>query len=1172
MILYMDETKFKDIEKKLDSSIRMKLNQLRTFLELGKASVMVGAGFSKNAEMGEDVCMKDWGELCEDLYTVLYNAKPCDHDFRLKSALRLAQQIESTMGRSALDEIIKDSLPNDSISPGYLHTLLVSLNWRDIFTTNYDSLLENAAVKAYRHYNIVTSKDSLIYQPHPRIVKLHGSFPDNRPFIITEEDYRTYPERFPEFVNTIRQALIETQFCLIGFSGDDPNFVSWLGWFRDIMGQQMRPIYMIYVGQRPHDSEIKLLNSRKIELIITADISSDSVEALDFILSYVGNIYKENNMWSGKLEIQLSDSNKLKDSINMMRKIRESYPGWIILPADKIESDFDDCRSEFAFMGKSYAELGNEDKLNFLYEYTWRLQTSFMPSWLEKQWYVNALQEILNRYDTLDSSDKNKADYLSVALLQIHRIIDDAAFSTELQFLRMRISPNSTSLCRRLYYEEALWLLSHCQIDNLNKLLASWNVTPDDYRGVLWKSKILREIDNNDEAQKILEEALEHARRKLMSNSESEFLKTSVTLISDCLRYFSDSKAQNKNIDNELRFWRYYEMCKKEMMSEEKPNISHTHGFNLGTNSTSWNLGPRGYLRKYLGAGRYYLLTEAYGKPIGTTSMTFNSEVNQLAIPLIAEVRLDAALLYLVESNDRKSLNATISRKIILDISEEYAIKIYDSGIKSLKPYMESEKRPIRYERELNVILPMLSRFCVWLDYERIHKIIKFIWEICDTYNYNDCLELLTTCYNSIPQDKSVGLWWEAMARPIPLGHRRQNIIKPNIQIRKWEGNESVVNIITEGLSNDSLDIQRAAIDRFCDIHSILPEEYQSEIDNVISANFDKLLNTNLISILGVYSQTGDNRVWKDKFLMHLQERISKFIESNFKILGSSAPIDAFNAFVVTFIDCYRHLTEEQVSEIFKKILDFLEENYEVLRDTDDSESLFGGLKRFLDQAMEHVNIFISRVDISSLPKELRNELLKRFKLLSDSYPLIRTIVRLLFIGKSVDINESIKENKQFIKNNLEKDVISSDHNRMKDAFFAAAESQRLTKGTFSIQAIVKSSIDHIRYHLDSETYYILLLLPLWINPNIIAKQNLGILFDILSDLPQRAIASKGISAELKSDILYYGGRLVGQIVKEEFEDVDKMNCIETWQSFANSHDFPQDIRNGYFEGIETNE
>lgn len=1157
----MDKERFKDFEKKLDSSIRMKLNQLRTFLDLGKASIMVGSGFSKNAEMGEDIHMKDWGELCEDLYTALYNAKPCDRDFRLKSVPRLAQQIESTMGRSALDEIIKDSLPNDSISPGYLHESLVKLNWRDIFTTNYDSLLENAAIKAYRHYNVVTSKDSLIYQPHPRIVKLHGSFPDNRPFIITEEDYRTYPERFPEFVNTIRQALIESQFCLIGFSGDDPNFINWLGWFRDIMGEQMLPIYMIHVGQRPHDSEIKLLNSRKIELIITADISPDPVEALDFILSYVGNIHKENNKWSGKLKIRLSDSKKFKDSINMMRKIRESYPGWIILPADKIESDFDDCRSEFAFMGKKYAELGNEDKLNFLYEYTWRLQTSFMPSWIETQWYVKALQEILDRYDELDVSDKKKADYLSVALLQIHRIIDNAAFNDELQVFRKRISPNSTSLHSRLYYEEALWLLSHCQFDNLNQLLATWNVTPDDYRSALWKSKILREIGKDDEAQKILEEALGNARRKLMSHSESEFLKTSVTLISDCLRYFSDKNIQSKDIDEQLRFWRYYEMCKKEMMSEEKPKKEHTHDFNIGSYRTSWNFGSGGYILKYVGAGRYYLLTEAYGQPIGTPLMTFNSELNQLAIPLIAEISLDAALLYLVESNDRESLKATISRKIILHISEEDAIKIYDSRIKFLESYMESRKSPIRFERELNVILPLLSRFCVWLDYDRIYKIIKFIWNIYDTY-HNDRRKLLITCYNSIPKDKSIELWWEAMTLPISTTHGNENIIKPDIKIKKWEGNESIVNIIIEGLAHESLDIRRAAIDRFLDIHSILPKKYQNEIDNAISENFDSLLNTNMISILGIDSQSRDNRVWKDKFQKYLQEQISKFLESTFKISGPSRSIDDFDTFVVIFINCYRHLTEEQISEICKKISIFLEENSEVLLNTNDSESFFGGFKCSLDGVIENINTFISRVNVSHLQKELRNELLNSFKSLSDSYPLISTMVRLSFTSETID-------NEQFIQKQLKKDVISSDQNRMKDAFIAAAKSQ----GTFSIQDIVKSSIDHIRYHLDSETCYILQFLPRWINPNIIPKENFEDLFDILSELPQRVIVSKGISAELKSDILYYGGKLVGQMYKTEFkEDVNKMKCIELWESFANSHDFPHDIRNGYFAGIETNE
>lgn len=42
---------------------------------------------------------------------------------------------------------------------------------------------------------------------------------------------------------------------------------------------------------------------------------------------------------------------------------------------------------------------------------------------------------------------------------------------------------------------------------------------------------------------------------------------------------------------------------------------------------------------------------------------------------------------------------------------------------------------------------------------------------------------------------------------------------------------------------------------------------------------------------------------------------------------------------------------------------------------------------------------------------------------------------------------------------------------------------------------------------------------------------------------------------------------LAGQISKTEFDDVDKTKCIESWHTFAHSHDFPYDIRKGYFEG-----
>jgi SIR2-like domain len=87
-----------------------------------------------------------------------------------------------------------------------------------------------------RTYHPVTKAGELTTAFAPRIVKLHGSFPTQTPFIITEDDFRTYPRKFVPFVNTVQQSLLENSFVLIGFSGDDPNFLEWTGWIRDEFG------------------------------------------------------------------------------------------------------------------------------------------------------------------------------------------------------------------------------------------------------------------------------------------------------------------------------------------------------------------------------------------------------------------------------------------------------------------------------------------------------------------------------------------------------------------------------------------------------------------------------------------------------------------------------------------------------------------------------------------------------------------------------------------------------------------------------------------------------------------------------------------------------------------------------------------------------------------------
>ena len=82
------------------------------------------------------------------------------------------------------------NIPDLNIEPSGIHVELLELPWVDVFTTNYDTLLERASAKVVtRRYEPVVNKDDIPYAIKPRIVKLHGSFPSERPFIITEEDY-----------------------------------------------------------------------------------------------------------------------------------------------------------------------------------------------------------------------------------------------------------------------------------------------------------------------------------------------------------------------------------------------------------------------------------------------------------------------------------------------------------------------------------------------------------------------------------------------------------------------------------------------------------------------------------------------------------------------------------------------------------------------------------------------------------------------------------------------------------------------------------------------------------------------------------------------------------------------------------------------------------------------
>jgi len=125
--------------------IKSYLTEIAERLWTGHASIMVGAGFSKNAGniINSAKQPPNWWQLGDAFYEKLHNKKP-DNDVKYASLLKLAEEYEATFGRSALEHFIVKNIADNEYEPSELHKMLMELPWTDVFTTNYDTLLERS--------------------------------------------------------------------------------------------------------------------------------------------------------------------------------------------------------------------------------------------------------------------------------------------------------------------------------------------------------------------------------------------------------------------------------------------------------------------------------------------------------------------------------------------------------------------------------------------------------------------------------------------------------------------------------------------------------------------------------------------------------------------------------------------------------------------------------------------------------------------------------------------------------------------------------------------------------------------------------------------------------------------------------------------------------------------
>lgn len=182
----------------------------------GNAALFVGAGLSAAANL------PGWGALLGDLRKKAL--VPDHHDYPLVAEYIAQNQ---TIGRDVLDHHILTEIVKAGAAPTSGHKLISQLPITEIWTTNYDQLLEKACPGS----DIAIEEDHIrsIGTARRTIIKMHGSVNEGPPPkwarkpVITRTDYETYEAQRPRTWALLRATYLSRTFLFLGFSFTDPN-------------------------------------------------------------------------------------------------------------------------------------------------------------------------------------------------------------------------------------------------------------------------------------------------------------------------------------------------------------------------------------------------------------------------------------------------------------------------------------------------------------------------------------------------------------------------------------------------------------------------------------------------------------------------------------------------------------------------------------------------------------------------------------------------------------------------------------------------------------------------------------------------------------------------------------------------------------------------------------
>jgi hypothetical protein len=422
--------------------------------------------------------------------------------------------------------MLKKAIHDEAWTPGTLHKNLLELPWSEVLTTNWDTLLERTSAEIHQPvYSIVNRQEDLSSARTPRIVKLHGTIGVADELIFTQEDFRKYPQSHAAFVNFARQVFIENELCLLGFSGEDPNFLQWAGWVRDHLASHARRIYLVG-ALRLTTAKRKYLESINVAPIDLSSLVSDyddpdvkHTEATKIFIESLQKLQpKKSWEWTPtslhRTTLTNEELNKihqdhayaakrLEEQIATLESDRLAYPGWLTCPPFlrlTLQSQIGDPFPTI----KNISEMVPDSRAKLLYEIAWRYQVSYESA---PPWMAQKLLAICNPAKPCALTKKQQLE-IALLVLKSARWLDELE-SKSISDAAIEILQNNTKhwpeCANELTYHRAIIARDDFDYSTIEGLVDRLDISDAIWK--LKKASLLAELGRFSDGQNLIEEA-----------------------------------------------------------------------------------------------------------------------------------------------------------------------------------------------------------------------------------------------------------------------------------------------------------------------------------------------------------------------------------------------------------------------------------------------------------------------------------------------------------------------------------------------------------------------------------------------------------------------------------------------------------------------------------------